>query len=114
MVTDFKLTSENKDKCLVINTEGYINNIGGQKIVDEFNKYKGDGVNNFVLNLQESKIVNSIGISFLIEMIEKLNETNGKLIFTNLDPTIEKTFTIMGLFQFAHKAGTVDEAIKLL
>ncbi len=43
MVTDFKLSSENKTNCLVINTEGYINNIGGQKIVDEFNKHKDGG-----------------------------------------------------------------------
>ncbi len=113
MVTDFKLSSENKENCLVIITEGYINNIGGQKIVDEFNKHKDGGIKNYILNLQESKIVNSIGISYLIEMIEKLNETNGKLIFTNLDPTIEKTFTIMGLFQFAEKANNVDEALKL-
>ena len=113
MVTDFKLSSENKENCLVIITEGYINNIGGQKIVDEFNKHKDEGIRNYILNLQESKIVNSIGISFLIEMIEKLNETSGKLIFTNLDPTIEKTFTIMGLFQFAEKAKNVDEALKL-
>jgi len=113
MVTDFKLSSENKENCLVINTQGYINNIGGQKIVDEFNKHKDEGIRNYILNLQESKIVNSIGISFLIEMIEKLNETSGKLIFTNLDPTIEKTFTIMGLFQFAEKAKNVDEALKL-
>ncbi|HKI79179.1 MAG TPA: STAS domain-containing protein [Ignavibacteriaceae bacterium] len=113
MVTEFKLSSENKENCIIINTEGYINNIGGQKIVDEFNKYKNNGINNYVINLQESKIVNSIGISFLIELIEKLNETNGKLIFTNLDPTIEKTFTIMGLFQFAHKANNVEEALKL-
>lgn len=114
MVSDFKLTSENKGNCLVINTQGYINNVGGQKIVDEFNKHKENGVNNYIINLQESKIVNSIGISFLIEMIEKLNDTQGKLIFTNLDPTIEKTFTIMGLFQFAGKAATVDDAVSQL
>jgi anti-anti-sigma factor len=95
-------------------TFGYINNIGGQKIVDEFNKYKDNGVNNFILNLAESKIVNSIGISYLIEVIEKLNNSNGKLIFTDLDPTIEKTFTIMGLFQFAEKADSVDNALKML
>ena len=113
MVTDFKLESEKKDNCLVISTYGYINNVGGQKIVEEFNKHKSDGTNNYVLNLKESKIVNSIGVSFLIEMIEKLNETQGKLVFANLDPTIEKTFTIMGLFQFANKANTIDDALKL-
>jgi anti-anti-sigma regulatory factor len=102
MVTDFKLESEKKDNCMVMSTYGYIN------------KFRNDSTNNYIHNLKESKIVNSIGVSFLIEMLEKLSETNGKLIFTNLDPTIEKTFTIMGLFQFASKATTVDEALKLL
>ena len=80
MVTDFKLESEKKGNCMVMSTYGYINNVGGQKIVEEFNKFRNDGTNNYILNLKESKIVNSIGVSFLIEMLEKLSETNGKLI----------------------------------
>jgi anti-anti-sigma regulatory factor len=63
------------------------------------------------MDLQESKVVNSIGISYLIEIIEKLNENNGKLYFTNLDPTIEKTFNIMGLFTFAEKADSIEDAL---
>ena len=114
MVNDFNLEAEQKDNCLVMKTFGYINNVGGQKIVDEFYKYSKEGINNFVLNLAESKIVNSIGISYLIEVIEKLNNTQGKLIFTDLDPTIEKTFTIMGLFQFAEKADTVENALGMI
>ncbi|MDP2304136.1 MAG: STAS domain-containing protein [Ignavibacteria bacterium] len=110
MSTDFNLNSELTDKTLVITIEGYINNTGGEKIVREFSKH--DNVNKLILNLENSKVVNSIGISHLIEIIEKLNQTNGKLIFTNLDPTIEKTFTIMGLFQFAEKADTVEMALK--
>ncbi len=55
--------------------------------------------------------MNSIGISHLIEVIEKLSQSDGKLVFTNLDPTIEKTFSIMGLFQFAEKADNVEAAL---
>ena len=110
MSTDFNLVSELQDKTLVIKTEGYINNIGGEKIVQEFDKHTD--VNKLVLNLENSKVVNSIGISHLIEIIEKLNQVNGKLVFTNLDPTIEKTFSIMGLFQFAEKANDVESALK--
>jgi anti-anti-sigma factor len=109
MSTEFNLISELHDKTLVIKTEGYINNIGGEKIVKEFAKH--NGVNRLVLNLENSKVVNSIGISHLIEVIEQLNQVNGKLVFTNLDPTIEKTFSIMGLFQFADKADTVASAL---
>lgn len=114
MSSEFNLVTETKDNCLVISTTGYINNIGGQNIVDEFYKHNGNGINNVILNLAQSNVVNSIGISFLIEIIEKLNQTNGNLIFTNLDPSIEKTFTIMGLFQFAKKADDLNEALSLL
>ena len=114
MIFEFNLITEVKDNCLIINTIGYINNIGGQKIVDEFYKHNVKGINNVILNLAKSNAVNSIGISFLIEIIEKLNQTNGKLIFSNLDPSVEKTFTIMGLFQFARKADNMEEALKLL
>jgi anti-anti-sigma factor len=109
MSTDFNLISELHDKTLVIKTDGYINNIGGEKIAQEFAKH--NGVSKLILNLENSKVVNSIGISHLIEVIEQLNQENGKMVFTNLDPTIEKTFSIMGLFQFADKAETVEAAL---
>lgn len=109
MSTEFNLISELHGNILVIKTDGYINNTGGEMIVQEFTKH--NGISKLILNLDNSKVVNSIGISHLIEIIEKLNQSNGKLIFTNLDPTIEKTFTIMGLFQFAEKADSVESVL---
>lgn len=109
MVLDFELTSEMVNDVLVMKTEGYINNTGGEKIVKEFEKYWNDGITKLLIDIEKSKVVNSIGISFLIEIIEKLNEKGGKLYFSNLDPSIEKTFTIMGLFQFAGKVDSVEE-----
>ena len=44
----------------------------------------------FVINLVGSKVVNSIGISILIEIIEKILEVKGKLAFCGLTPTISK------------------------
>ena len=114
MITDFNLESEVKDDVVIMKTTGYINNSGGQVISDEFNKAREEGVKDVIMDLADSKVVNSIGISFLIEIIEKLNDNEGTLVFTNLDPSIEKTFTIMGLFHFAKKADNVDDAISLL
>lgn len=109
MSTEFNLSSELHNNTLVIKTDGYINSSGGEKIVQEFSKHSN--VNKLILNLENSKVVNSIGISHLIELIEKLGQSDGKLVFTNLDPTIEKTFSIMGLFQFAEKADSVETAL---
>ena len=109
MVKDFELTSNMVGDVLVMKTEGYINNTGGEKISEEFSSHYENGVTKLLLDIEGSKVVNSIGISFLIEIIEKLNDKGGKLYFSNLDPSIEKTFTIMGLFQFAEKVSSVDE-----
>ena len=109
MVKDFDLTSNMVNDILVMKTEGYINNTGGEKIAEEFDKHFNNGVTKLLIDIEGSKVVNSIGISFLIEIIEKLNGKGGKLYFSNLDPSIDKTFTIMGLFQFAGKVSSVDE-----
>ncbi len=70
-----------------------------------------------LLNLAGTKIVNSIGISILIEIIEKMLEIEGKLAFCDLTPTIEKTFHIMGLAQYAaiypDEAAAVDGLARL-
>jgi anti-anti-sigma factor len=114
MEQPFSLTSELRDNRLIITTKGYVNNVGGEAIANEFAKHFHKGTKDVVLNLAESKVVNSIGMSFLIEMLEQLEEVKGKMVFTNLDPAVEKMLTIMGLFKFAGKEPTVDDAMKML
>jgi anti-anti-sigma factor len=109
MIKDFELTSNMVNDVLVMKTEGYINNAGGEKISQEFDKHYSNGITKVLIDIEKSNVVNSIGISFLIEVIEKLNDKGGKLYFSNLDPSIEKTFTIMGLFQFAEKVSSVED-----
>jgi len=109
MSNEFNLYSELKDKTLILKTEGYLNNIGGERIAKEVSEQLSNNINKVVIDLEKSKVVNSIGISYLIDVIEQLNEKNSKLIFTNLDPTIEKTCDIMGLFQYAEKADSTDQ-----
>lgn len=101
MTETLKLTVERRDGVAVIYTEGYINNQGGEEIAARAYDLMGEGHDRLLLNLQGTKIVNSIGISILIEIIEKMLESGGRLAFCCLTPTIEKTFHIMGLAQYA-------------
>ena len=114
MEQQFDLASEIRDHCLIIVTSGYVNNVGGEAIAAEFNRHIGNGISDVIINLARSKVVNSIGMSFLIEIIEQLQETGGRLVFTNLDPSVEKMLSIMGIFKFAGKETTVDDALKSL
>ena len=74
----------------VVNKDGKLGGYGG-----------GLWRKRLLLDLEKTKIVNSIGISILIEVIEKVLDQGGRLAFCHLTPTIEKTFQIMGLAQYA-------------
>ena len=114
MEHQFSLSSEVRDNRLIIATSGYINNVGGETIAKEFTCHFEKGVTEVILNLAQSKVVNSIGMSFLLEILDQLQEAGGKLVFTNLDPAVDKMLTIMGLFKFADKQASVEDAIKIL
>jgi len=101
MADMLKVTLENRQGLAIVYTEGYINNQGGEEIAKVAYSLIDKGEKCVLLNLAGTKIVNSIGISILIEIIEKMLEIEGKLAFCELTPTIEKTFHIMGLAQYA-------------
>ncbi|KAB2958594.1 MAG: STAS domain-containing protein [Thermoanaerobaculia bacterium] len=101
MTEGLKLTIERRDGLAVIYTEGYINNQGGEEIARAAYALLDEGYRRLLLNLTGTRIINSIGISILIEIIEKMLEVEGRLAFCQLTPTIEKTFHIMGLAQYA-------------
>lgn len=113
MNQEFSLTSETRNNCLIISTSGYVNNVGGETIAKEFSKHFEEGTKEVVINLAQSKVVNSIGMSFLIDIIDQLNDANGKLIFTNVDPAVDKMLSIMGIFKFAGKENSVEDALKV-
>ena len=85
----------------VIAAAGYINNEGGQAIADAAVELMGQGCGTLLIDLDGTRIINSIGVSILLEIMEKLLEDQGRLAFCNLTPTIAKTFEIMGLVQYA-------------
>ena len=111
MTESLKVRVDRRDGLAVVITEGYINNQGGEQIAQAANGLMEEGYRTLLLNLAASKIVNSIGISILIEVLERMLELQGKLAFCNLTPTIQKTFHIMGLTQYAQVFS--DEATAL-
>lgn len=85
----------------LVAASGYINNEGGQAIADAVGKLFEKGATSLLIDLEGTRIINSIGVSILLEILERLLERNGRLAFCNLTPTIAKTFEIMGLAQYS-------------
>ena len=53
----------------------------------------------------------SDSVSILIEIIEKLQDVDGKLGYYNLAPIVEKTFNIMGLTKYSTVFQSEEEAL---
>ena len=107
-----KVAAERRGDVAVLSTDGYINNQGGEEIARQAYAQLETGARALVLNLEKTRIVNSIGISILIEVLEKVMDRKGKLAFCGLTPTIDKTFRIMGLAQYAAIYPTEADALR--
>jgi anti-anti-sigma factor len=107
-----KVTVERRGDVAIFWTDGYINNQGGEEIARHAYAQLEGRARALVMNLEKTRIVNSIGISILIEVLEKVMDRKGVLAFCGLTPTIDKTFRIMGLAQYASIYPSLDEALR--
>lgn len=95
----------------VLKSQNYVNDKAADSLAEECKRLTGEGVRHFVVNMQESKMVNSVGIAIVIEMIEDAIDNGGSFSFCCVSPTIAKTFQIMGLRQLSSIYDTEEEAV---
>ena len=100
-VDTFELRVESRNGSLgLLEVAGYINNAAGETIAREARGLIESGHRTLLLDLAATRIINSIGISLLLEVLEQILEIKGTLAFCSLSPSIAKTFQIMGLSQY--------------
>ena len=110
-MSSFIKNTKEVNQIVIIETDCYLNKEGGEAIAAIcYEKIKAGQVN-FLINMATTKVVNSIGVSILIEIIEKLQEVDGKIGYYNLAPIVSKTFNIMGLTKYSTVFSTEEEAL---
>ena len=98
----------------IVRVSGYLNQTGGEEIYQVCNRLLDDGVQDLLINLAECSLVNSVGISCLIEVLEKIDANGGHIAFCQATATIGKTLRIMGLLLRATLHDTEEDAQKAL
>ena len=101
MLDKFGIQIREAQAHAVIETEGYLNDALGEKLAEQAQALIQKGCTQLVINLEKTTLINSIGISILIEIIEALTEHNGTLNFCGLSATQERTFRMMALAKYA-------------
>ena len=111
-MADFDLKVTENDGVILVTTNGYLNNYGGEQVASLCLQKISEGKRKFLLNLANTDMVNSIGVSILIEVIEELQGTSGTIAFCNLAPIVEKTFNIIGLTKYSSVFSSENEALE--
>lgn len=110
----FKVTSKHINDVAILYPQGYLNNVAGEDLVKECNACLKNSIRKVVLNFRETDFINSIGISMLLSIIEKLKEAGGTLCFTDMGKAYSETFEMLGLTKFILVFPDENTAVKYL
>jgi anti-anti-sigma factor len=110
----FKVVSRLAGDAAVIYPKGYLNNLSGESLVIECGMYIGKGITKIVVNFGETDLINSIGISLLLQIIEDLRNIKGTICFTNMSKFLRDTFEMLGLMQHMIVFPVESDALKYL
>ena len=96
---------------VIFQTQGYINDLGGETIEKRCDDILREGYRKFIINFDNSPIINSMGISFLIGVIDRINKAEGSVYFSNLTASNSEVLKLMGLTKFAPIFSTEEDAV---
>ena len=105
------IESKTIDGIGIIYPGPYLNQLRGERIEKVCHEMLAKGVRQMVINFEETELVNSIGISILLGVIEAINDANGKLILSNLSASNRELFDMLGLLSCLQVEATEEVAL---
>ena len=72
------------------------------------------GVHQFVADLSELKLINCVGINFLLSLLAKIQEVGGQLILTNVGEFVARLLAITNLTSVFELQVSLEAAIDQL
>ena len=113
-MNDFNIKVRVEGDIIILETSGYLNNFGGDRVASICKQSISEGKRKLLINMEDTKMVNSLGGSILIEGIEDLLGVNWKIGYYNVAPIVEKTFNIMGITNYSKIYNSEEDAIEAL
>lgn len=110
----FSVSSRLVGDAAVIYPRGYLNNLSGESLVKECGNHIGKGTTKIVVNFSEIELINSIGISLLLQIIEDIRNIKGTICCTNMSKFLRDTFEMLGLIKHMLVFPTENDALKYL
>jgi anti-anti-sigma factor len=98
----------------VVYAGDYVNKMSGQRIERECLLRMESGCRALVINFRDTELVNSIGVSILLGVIDVAEQKGTRLVFSNVSLHTVKLFELLGLTRLVVLADSEEAALAIL
>jgi len=92
----------------------YLNKLSGERVERECKRQLEAGCRALVLNFRDTELINSIGVSILMGIIDAAHESSAQLIFSDVNNPTKDLFEMLGLTRHVSMATDEGEALSQL
>ena len=97
MESTLAASAELTGESSIIHAGDYLNKLSGEQIEYECKRRLEAGCRELVVNFSQTEIVNSIGISILLGVIDIAANNGAKVIFSDVNENTVELFDMLGL-----------------
>src|SRR5580765_9004937 len=95
----------------IIYASDYLNKLSGERIERECKRQLESGRRALIINFRDTELVNSIGVSILVGVIDAAEQSTARLIFSDVNSNTANLFEMLGLTRHVSVAANEDEAL---
>src|SRR6476659_3185346 len=98
----------------IIYASDYLNKLSGERIERECKHQLESGRRALIINFRDTELVNSIGVSILVGVIDAAEQNPAQLICSEVNDHTAELFQMLGLTRHVSLATNEDEALSLV
>jgi anti-anti-sigma regulatory factor len=106
--------SERSGDIAVIYASDYLNKLSGERVERECRAALAEGCRALVVDFKNTGLVNSIGVSIMLGVIDAAERAHAPLVFSNVNDQAAQLFEILGLTMHAALVKDEHAAFQLL
>jgi len=98
-------------EAAIIYASDYLNKLSGERIERECKRQLESGFRTLIINFRDTELVNSIGVSILVGVIDAAEQNTAQLIFADVNDHTVNLFEMLGLTRHVQIAKDESEAL---
>ncbi len=114
-MSDFKIESTTSGKVTIVRTQGYLDDQGGKVFKEKCTELIDKGNTHFVFNLEKTPVINSTGLSTLLDiMVQIIDYNDGQVAICGLSKLTQTALQMTGVLTLCDAYPAEAEAVSAI